>query len=73
MVHLIGWQSDRMTIRSSVLHRERASDWDKSHNICRILDAHYTDTTPFEEMEKFLRESVTPYYVITQKNDAAEL
>ncbi|KAJ0719325.1 hypothetical protein HanRHA438_Chr08g0352201 [Helianthus annuus] len=57
MVHPIGWQSDQMTIRSSVLHRGRASDWDKSHNIYCLLDAHYTDTTPFKVIAKFLRES----------------
>ncbi|MFS7967690.1 hypothetical protein Hanom_Chr09g00788711 [Helianthus anomalus] len=34
----------------------RASDWDKSHNIFCILDAHYTDTTTFKDMAEFLRE-----------------
>ncbi|MFS7962176.1 hypothetical protein Hanom_Chr08g00723581 [Helianthus anomalus] len=44
-----------MAIRSIPLTQE--SYWDKSHNICCILDAHYTDTTPFKAMAKFLRES----------------
>ncbi|KAJ0653516.1 hypothetical protein HanOQP8_Chr15g0584451 [Helianthus annuus] len=57
MVHQIGWQSDRMTIRSSVLYIGKASDWDKSHNIYCLLDAHYTDNTPFKVIAKFLRES----------------
>ncbi|KAJ0752521.1 hypothetical protein HanPI659440_Chr09g0325291 [Helianthus annuus] len=46
-----------MTIRSSVLYRVRISDWDKSHNIYCLLDAHYTDGTPFKDTAKFLRES----------------
>ncbi|MFS7986776.1 hypothetical protein Hanom_Chr11g01014241 [Helianthus anomalus] len=58
MVHRIGWQSDRMTIRSSVLCRGSASDWDKSHNIYCLLDAHYIDNTPFKVIAKFLRERV---------------
>ncbi|KAM0019472.1 hypothetical protein Hdeb2414_s0025g00656301 [Helianthus debilis subsp. tardiflorus] len=62
MVHSIGWQSDRVTIRSSVLYRVevqsgRASDWDKSHYIYCLLDEHYTDNTPFKVITKFLRES----------------
>ncbi|MFS7952795.1 hypothetical protein Hanom_Chr07g00611091 [Helianthus anomalus] len=47
-----------MTIPSSVLHRGRASYWDKSHNIYCLLDAHYTDNTPFKVIAKFLRESM---------------
>ncbi|MFS7946496.1 hypothetical protein Hanom_Chr06g00536951 [Helianthus anomalus] len=67
MILNIDGSSDRMAIRSddhlilsttySESFRERASDWDKSHNVCCILDAHYTDTTPFKVMAKFLRES----------------
>ncbi|MFS7978141.1 hypothetical protein Hanom_Chr10g00912121 [Helianthus anomalus] len=56
MAHRIAWQSDCMTIRSSVLRRV-ASDWDKSHNIYCLLDAHYTDNTPFKVIAKFLRKS----------------
>ncbi|MFS7954821.1 hypothetical protein Hanom_Chr07g00635141 [Helianthus anomalus] len=63
MVHRIGWQSDRMTIRSSVLYRENFSrvrkflNWDKSHNIYSLLDAHYTDNNPFIGIVNFSRES----------------
>ncbi|MFS8018496.1 hypothetical protein Hanom_Chr15g01392711 [Helianthus anomalus] len=35
----------------------KASDWDKSHNIYCLLDAHYTYNTPFKVIAKFLRES----------------
>ncbi|MFS7987953.1 hypothetical protein Hanom_Chr11g01028831 [Helianthus anomalus] len=57
MVHLIGWQSDRIAIRSSVLYRTRALDWNHSHNSYCILDEIYTNTTPFKDTAKFLRES----------------
>ncbi|MFS7945614.1 hypothetical protein Hanom_Chr06g00526351 [Helianthus anomalus] len=58
MVHLIGWQSARIAIRSSVLHRVEipvALDWNHSHNIYCIFDEIYT--TPFKDTTKFLRES----------------
>ncbi|MFS7998304.1 hypothetical protein Hanom_Chr12g01152101 [Helianthus anomalus] len=56
MVHLIGWQSDVISIRSSVLHRTRASDWHHSHNVYCILEENYENMTPFKDMAKFLRE-----------------
>ncbi|MFS7990826.1 hypothetical protein Hanom_Chr11g01063471 [Helianthus anomalus] len=74
MVHLIGWQSDRMTIRSLVPHRVSfpvASDWDKSHNIYCLLDTHYTDNTPFKVIAKFLRESKI-HKALTDKSEVYE-
>ncbi|KAJ0494998.1 hypothetical protein HanRHA438_Chr12g0570841 [Helianthus annuus] len=44
------------TMQSEMLSG-KASDWDKSHNIYCLLDAHYTDNTPFKVIAKFLRES----------------
>ncbi|MFS7935685.1 hypothetical protein Hanom_Chr05g00406481 [Helianthus anomalus] len=35
----------------------QTSDWGKSHNIYCLLDAHYTDNTPFKFIANFLRES----------------
>ncbi|MFS8024522.1 hypothetical protein Hanom_Chr16g01464241 [Helianthus anomalus] len=35
----------------------KASDWDKSHNIYCLLDAHYTDKIVFGVIANFLRES----------------
>ncbi|MFS7954368.1 hypothetical protein Hanom_Chr07g00629471 [Helianthus anomalus] len=57
MDHRIGWQSNRMTIRSSILHRERVLDWNHSHNIYCILDEIYTNGTPFKDTAEFLRKS----------------
>ncbi|MFS8007793.1 hypothetical protein Hanom_Chr14g01265201 [Helianthus anomalus] len=51
--------SDRMAIRSDdhpILSTMQTLDWDKSHNIYCLLDAHYTDNTPFKVIAKFLRE-----------------
>ncbi|MFS8001320.1 hypothetical protein Hanom_Chr13g01188951 [Helianthus anomalus] len=45
-------QSDRMTIRSSVLYRIGIN-----LTACCILDAHHTDTTKFKDMAEFLRGS----------------
>ncbi|MFS7978559.1 hypothetical protein Hanom_Chr10g00916881 [Helianthus anomalus] len=44
------------TIQSEILSG-KASDWDKSHNIYCLLDAHYADNTPFKVIVKILRES----------------
>ncbi|MFS7977349.1 hypothetical protein Hanom_Chr10g00902971 [Helianthus anomalus] len=57
---MIDGSSDQMEIRSDdhpILSSGRASDWDKSHNIYCLLDAHYTDNTPFKVIAKFLRGS----------------
>ncbi|MFS7964684.1 hypothetical protein Hanom_Chr08g00753191 [Helianthus anomalus] len=49
----------------------RASDWDKSHNIYCLLDAHYTDNTPFKVIAKFLRESKI-HKALTDKTEVYE-
>ncbi|KAJ0467211.1 hypothetical protein HanIR_Chr14g0682821 [Helianthus annuus] len=46
-------------------------DWDKSHNIYCLLDAHYTDNTPFKVIAKFLRESKI-HKALTDKTEVYE-
>ncbi|MFS7906045.1 hypothetical protein Hanom_Chr01g00054751 [Helianthus anomalus] len=54
MVDWIIWQSDRMTIRSSVLEEHQIGI---NLTIYCLLDAHYIDNTPFKVIAKILREN----------------